>query len=159
MVNIRRTITVPARYMTKGIRRHLLHEARETMTEICTEEYGHIIEISRILEIHSNRITAAQSDIVFDVTLEAKTLKPEAGMTLEGVICNTCPRDGIFVEVEERMRVLAPKRFLKGYTFHEGSYKKGEISLAVGDTVQIKLKGARFMNDRFSAWGVVVDSE
>ena len=145
---IQRRVSLGPRYLDSDIMSHLLREASSKSTSECTKEHGYIINVSRILRIISCE------DTLFTVELEAETFKPCGGMSVNGSVCMVY-KDGIFIDILKRQKMLIPTSTLKGYEFDEEtqSFSDGKQVLAVGDTVSAVVTAAKYNGGKFSCFG------
>ena len=81
---IEKRIVLESKLLDKNYKSHLLSKLKSTMISDCTEEYGHIIDIIKIIDIISHKIDRTNSDNIFNVRFEAETLKPIPGKIMEG---------------------------------------------------------------------------
>jgi DNA-directed RNA polymerase subunit E'/Rpb7 len=127
---------------------HLLTKIIEETFGECSKEHGHILSVKRIMEILNNE------DTIFSVRFEADTLKPEAGAKFTGVVCMVY-KDGIFVNVAEKQKMLIPAITLKGYTFDDvtGTYVKGKTKIKEGDEIQVVVTAVKYNKQSFSCVG------
>ncbi len=135
-------------YLDQNIMKRLLVKISEMTFGECTKEYGHIISVKRIVEIVNNE------DTVFTVRFEAETLKPEIGNKYTGVVCMVY-KDGIFINVAEKQKMLIPSITLQGYTFEDvsGSYAKGNKKIKEGDKIEVVVTAAKYIKQSFSCVG------
>ena len=148
---IRKRITLAPKYFTSKIRRHILEKLTEDTATECTETYGYVIEII------DNEVTIVEnSGNTFLVEFQAKTLKPEKGKKLTGRICMVY-KDGIFIEVLERQKVLISRQSLTGYIFDEitQTYTKGKKVLAEDTEATVTIVNTKYKNNAYSCFGTI----
>ena len=145
---ITRRVYLEPRYLDQNIMDHLLVKITEMTFGECTKEYGHIISVERIIEIVNNE------DTIFTVRFEAETLKPETGNKYTGVVCMVY-KDGIFINVAEKQKMLIPSITLRGYTFEDvsGSYTKGNKRIKEGDEIKVVVTAVKYNKQSFSCVG------
>lgn len=148
---IERRIYLEPKHLDKNIMEHLMSKITEDTLGECSKEFGHIISVKRIVEILNNE------DTIFTVRFEAETLKPEVGTKLTGVVCMVY-KDGIFVNIAEKQKMLIPSIALKEYIFEEntGTYKKGNINIKEGDEIQVVVTAVKYNKQSFSCVGSLV---
>jgi DNA-directed RNA polymerase subunit E'/Rpb7 len=84
---IEKRVVLESKYLNNNYKTHLLTKIKSNITSECTEDYGHIIDIIKIIDIISHKIDRTNSDNIFNIRFEAKTLKPTPGKIMEGVVC------------------------------------------------------------------------
>jgi DNA-directed RNA polymerase subunit E'/Rpb7 len=101
-----------------------------------------------VIEIIDNQ------DTIFTVNFEAKTLKPEAGVKMTGVVCMVY-KDGIFINIDNKQKMLIPALTIKEYKFDNtsNSYINGTKEIKVGDIVESLVTASKFCNKNFSCVG------
>lgn len=151
IVTIKRRVYLKPQYLDQNIMKHLLTTLKNNVIGECTKEYGHILSVERIVEIVDNQ------DCIFTILFEANTLKPEAGKKLTGVVCMIY-KDGIFINVKEKQKMLIPALTLKEYRFDYVSrtYINGTKRIEEGDIVDALVTAARYNNKNFSCFGSIV---
>lgn len=147
-VTIQRRVYLEPKYLDKNIMDHLLTQVTKSTLGECTKEYGHILSVERLVDIVDNE------DCIFTVLFEAKTLKPEAGKKLTGTVCMVY-KDGIFINVEEKQKMLIPVVTLDGYKFDQVSrtYTKDNKQIKEGIEVDAVVTAAKYSNKNFSCFG------
>lgn len=148
---IERRLYLEPKYLDSELETHLLHKLRDTVVGECTKEYGHILSIEKITEIVSNE------DTIFTLRFEALTLKPEVGKILEGKVCMIF-RDGIFMKVADKQKMLIPSLTLKDYTYNEDncSYTNGKNVIKIDTVIKGKVTALKYDKQNFSCVGTLV---
>ena len=159
---MQKRVCLESKFLDSSIRDHLLSKLQRVVATECTQEYGHILGVRRIVDILSHEIDRANSDNVFTVRFEADTLKPEKGTVLNGTVCMVY-KDGIFITVHGRQKMLIPRMYLKEYEFDEAlqCYRSLEESTTIseGDEVEAVVTAAQYSKNTFSCFGSLrVDS-
>jgi DNA-directed RNA polymerase subunit E'/Rpb7 len=128
--------------------KHLFDKLVVSTNNECTKDHGHILSVERVIEIIDNQ------DTIFTVNFEAKTLKPEAGKKMSGVVCMVY-KDGIFININNKQKMLIPALKLKEYEFDNTSksYVNGLKKIEVGNTVEAIVTASKFCNKNFSCVG------
>lgn len=162
IVRIDQKVSIDPKYLDSNISHYILEKIRLNMENKCTLKYGYIINVRKIINLGDNIIAPANSLVVYDVTYEAETVKPEKGLELSGKICMVFEH-GIFVDVLGRMKVLVPVNTLEGYTFSDDSFipleEKGEGEkevIVVGKSVNIRINMVKYEKKEFSCIGELV---
>lgn len=148
---IERRLYLEPKYLDSKLHEHLLQKLRDTIVGECTKEYGHILSIEKIIEIVSNE------DTIFTLKFEAMTLKPEVGKILEGKVCMLF-KDGIFMKVADRQKMLIPALTLRDYKFDEDSdsYVKDKIRITTDSIIKAKITAVKYDKQNFSCVGTLV---
>ena len=151
---IEKRIVLESKYLNSKYMQHLLEKLKIIVSSECTEEYGHIIDVKEILEILSHKIDRTNSDNIFNVKFLATTLKPVAGKIMEGVVCMIY-KDGIFITIMDRQKMLIPSVLLKGYKFDDKipSYSDGMKTIMLGNIIQAKVTAVKYNKKNFSCFG------
>ena len=159
---MQKRVCLESKYLDSRIRDHLLSKLQTAVISDCTQEYGHILGVKRIVAIISHEIDRANSDNVFTVKFEADTLKPDKGTVLNGIVCMVY-KDGIFITVQGRQKMLIPRMYLKEYEFDEGlqCYRslEGGNTISDGDEVEAVVTASQYSKNTFSCFGSLRKSE
>ena len=147
---IERRVYLEPKYLDSNLHSHLLQKLRDSIVGECTKEYGHILSITKITEILSNE------DTVFTLRFEAKTLKPEIGKILEGKVCMIF-KDGIFMKIADKQKLLIPSLSLKDYTYDEEScsYTKEKNIITLNSVIKAKITAVKYDKQNFSCVGTL----
>lgn len=151
ITTIRKRVTIEPKYFTSKIHNHILTKLKEVISSECTEKYGFAVEVVDDL------ITVVEnSGNTFLIEFQATTLKPEKDKKLTGKICMIF-KDGIFIEVLERQKVLVSRQNLTDYVFDEISktYTKGKKVLAEDSTITVKILNTKYKNNSYSCFGTI----
>jgi DNA-directed RNA polymerase subunit E'/Rpb7 len=156
---ITRKVCLEPMYLDSNIQQHLSNKIREITKNECSNENGYILSINKIVEITNNYISSANSDIVFTVKFEANILKPEIGMVMNGCVCMILPR-GIFVDVQEKLKVLIPKTSLVNYTLDNAKmcYESETHRICKDDLIDIKIEMVQYSEKTFICIGSLVET-
>jgi len=157
IVHIEQKVSIDPKYLDSNISHHILEKIRLNMEDKCTLKHGYIIKVRKIINLGDNIIAPANSLVVYDVTYEAETIKPEKGLELYGKICMVFEH-GIFVDVLGRMKVLVPANTLEGYTFTCDSFtpeEEGEV-IVIEKLVGIRITMVKYEKKDFSCIGELV---
>jgi|TARA_B110000259_G_C13943098_1_gene373603 DNA-directed RNA polymerase subunit E'/Rpb7 len=133
--------------INKGIKKQLVLDTKNE----CTKQYGYILKINKIQEIIDNE------DTVLNVKFSAQTLKPEINKTLKGEVYKIY-KDGIFIDVLKKQKILVPSTNLTDYTFDEENniYTHNSISdkkIKENDIFDVKIEAVKYSNGKFSCFG------
>jgi len=158
VVTIEKKICLESKYLDSKIHNHLLFKLQLLLSSECTKDTGHIINVTKIINIISHEIDRANCSNVFFLRFEAEALKPDTGMVLTGDVCMVY-KDGIFLEVlKGRQKMLVPKLYLKEYTFDESvpCYRNGDDIIKAGDVISAMVTASQYNNKTFSCFGSIV---
>lgn len=155
---INRRVCLEPKYLDSDVMSHLLNKLVDSTRDECSRENGYILGVKEIVSVDSTKISPANSDVVFSVNFKAEILKPIDGKTLEGEVCMVF-RDGIFVDVKNKLKVLIPLSELSGYELNKSStgYVKGNSNIQKGDTVKVMITGTKYSQQRFSCFGSLIE--
>lgn len=147
---IERRIYLEPKHLDQNIMEHLMAKITEDTFGECSTKFGHIISVKRIVKILNNE------DTIFTVRFEAETLKPEVGTKFTGVVCMVY-KDGIFVNIAEKQKMLIPAITLKGYVFENitGTYVKGNTKIKNGDEIRVIVTAVKYNKQSFSCVGSI----
>lgn len=148
---IERRVYLEPKYLDSKIHEHLLKKLRDTIVGECTKEYGHILTVEKITEIVTNE------DTIFALKFEAITLKPEIGKIVEGKVCMLF-KDGIFMKVDNKQKMLIPALTLQDYEFDEesGTYIKDKTRITIDSVIKAKITAVKYDKQNFSCVGTLV---
>lgn len=142
---ITRRVYLDPKFLDSNIMDHLLKRCSELSVGECTKEHGHILSVSKIIKVLNNE------DTIFTVQFEAETLKPSVGDKLSGKVCMLY-KDGIFVQVSDRQKMLIPAITIKGYTYDDSShtYFNGNKKITEGDIIEAIVTASQYSKQNFS---------
>ena len=151
---IERRLYLDPKYLDSKLFEHLLKKLQDTIVGECTKEYGHILSVENITEIVSNE------DTIFTLKFEATTLKPEVGKILEGKVCMIF-KDGIFMKVADKQKMLLPAHTLNDYIYDESSstfiHEKNEKNVInLNSVIKAKITAIKYDKQNFSCVGTLV---
>jgi DNA-directed RNA polymerase subunit E'/Rpb7 len=135
---IKQKVSIDAMYLDKNFKYHILVKLKKTMEGRCTFDNGYIITVNKIINVGSNTIGSANSLIIFDITYEANTLRPEKGVLLTGKVCMVF-KHGIFVDICGKMKVLVPSNFIKGYEYQQDSNSFTFLKSIIKNDVEVSV--------------------
>ena len=153
-------ICLEPKHLDSDIYNHLLEKIKNQMINFCSKQHGFILDVNKIIDVKENKISAANSDIVFTVSYEVKTLKPKVGIIFEGDICLVFNK-GVFINVDNKMKILViPDSLTKsGYQFDASLniYKNGVRNLSKGDVIRVMCTGVMYVKQKFNCYGELVE--
>jgi DNA-directed RNA polymerase subunit E'/Rpb7 len=158
IVTIEKRICLSSKYLDQNIMDNLLSKITELTYGNCTKEYGYIIKIIKINHIISHEISRVNSDNIFNVSFDAQILKPEKNLEIEGTVCMVY-KDGIFINILDKQKMLIPKSSLSEYTF-DNELKvytdKNDKSIKMNDTIKAIITAASYSNQKYSCFGTII---
>lgn len=156
-VILEKRVLLESKHLTKSIKQNICNKLVEVTKEECSKDYGYIIEIIKILDIKGHEIGRVNFDNIFTVVFEAYILNPVAGAEFEGVVCLVY-KDGIFVNILNKQKMLIPRDNIKDYIFDEeqGVYKNGERIIQQDSKVKVKVTASQYRKKSFSCFGSLI---
>ena len=140
-------IILESKYINNNIQNSILNKL-EKLTDICTEKYGYIIDIIKIIEIIDNKILDNTGDILFTIKFRAKILKPILDLELNAKI-NMIFNHGIFCQYIH-LPILIPYTKLKDFEYKDKKFIKDDVELKIGDNINVKLTDIRYHKKKFN---------
>jgi DNA-directed RNA polymerase subunit E'/Rpb7 len=156
-VILEKRVLLESKYLTKSIKQNICNKLVEVTKEECSKDYGYIIEIIKILDIKGHEIGRVNFDNIFTVVFEAYILNPVAGAEFDAVVCLVY-KDGIFVNILNKQKMLIPRDNIKDYSFDEdqGVYKNGDRIIEQDSKVKVKVTAAQYRKKSFSCFGSLI---
>jgi DNA-directed RNA polymerase subunit E'/Rpb7 len=156
-VIIDKRICLESKYLNSKINDHIFDKLQIVVSSECTKEHGHIIKVNKVIAIISHEIDRANSENVFTVQFEADTLKPEKNTIMTGKVCMVY-KDGIFITVMNRQKMLIPRMYLNDYNFDEVNecyrFKNDDtITISEGDDAEAVVTASQYSKNNFSCFG------
>ena len=147
-VIISRRIYLEPQFLDENIMSHLFSKIVQITAKECTKDHGHILSVNRLVKVVNNE------DTIFTVQFEAETLKPTVGDKLSGNVCMLY-KDGIFVQVSEKQKMLIPSLSIKGYVYDETThtYSNGKKKIKEGDKIHAIVTASQYSKQNFSCIG------
>tara|TARA_B100001094_G_C18193732_1_gene809104 strand:+ start:5356 stop:5847 length:492 start_codon:yes stop_codon:yes gene_type:complete len=158
---IEKRICLESKFLNSNYEQHILDKANQDTKNECSQNYGFIIRIIRILDILDHEINRVNADNVFTVKFEAESLKPEPDKIFRGSVCMIY-KDGIFINVLDKQKILIPAYTLAdAYDFNleKNSYvgKDDEDDvIKEGTVLSVKITASQYNNLNFSCFGTIV---
>ena len=153
-----RRICLDAQYLDANYKDVLLAKMREETGCECTEKYGHITSVKRIVKIVDNYVSNVNCDVIFLVRFEVITLKPEVGDVMVGDVCMVF-EGGIFLDIDNRQKVLISADSLGDdyvYKHHDKEFVMKDHAICIGDRLKFEILGSRYKTNTFSCFGRLV---
>ena len=150
--SIKQKVSIEAKFLNKNINDHLLNKLIKIMIGKCSNEHGYFLNVNRLISVGNNSIMYSNSLIIFDVVYEALTLKPEIGDVISGTVCMVF-QHGIFVNVNNKLKVLIPATSLKSYVFKDNSFTSQDKIITNGIEMCIVIVMIKYEKKEFSCIG------
>ena len=149
---ISRTVSLPPSMLDSNVLAHLLQNVKNEWEGKCTKDDGIITKILSIEKILNNYISPATSNIMFVLSLNAETMKPQVGDIFTEKVKQITTR-GIFIN--DSITVIIPAHTLTGYTYDRESEKfVGDgVTISVYDTIKISITAIKYENNKFKYIG------
>ena len=149
---ISRTVSLPPSMLDSNVLAHLLQNVKNEWEGKCTKDDGIITKILSIEKILNNYISPATSNIMFVLSLNAETMKPQVGDIFTEKVKQITTR-GIFIN--DSITVIIPAHTLTGYTYDRESEKfVGDgVTISVDDTIKISITAIKYENNKFKYIG------
>lgn len=146
---ITKRITLNPKHLTKNINNHIIKQLEKDTRDDCSKQFGHILKIIKIEEIVDNENTS------FVIKFLAETLKPEKNKILVGKVFKIY-KDGIFVDVLEKQKILIPALNMTNYTYNEENniyQSQDDIVIQENDEIKVEVVAVRYNKGKFSCFG------
>lgn len=151
-VVIKKNICIEPEYLNENILENIHKKISEKFLNKCDQEHGYIIKIYSKIEIVKNVISNTSSGVFFTVKFGIKCLKPIVGNKYKGVVCMIFS-NGIFVEVEEKLKILIPNNKMKKYKYVNDIYTDGKEKIREGVEVYLEIEMIRYEKQNFNCIG------
>ena len=151
---IEKSICIEPEYLNCDIKKSLIEKSRSSWVGKCTKEDGYILKINSILGINDNYISPSTTSIVFKLLLNAEVLKPEVG-TMFSANITLIHQQGIFMTVQDKMKILIPISNLSSYEFDKPNncFRKGDVVLKTNDKIDVTITAIRYEKNNFNCIG------
>lgn len=120
-ITIDTQLCIEPRYLTSQIRKHIYNKLKTQLVDKCTQEYGYITDVDENITILSNKIATSGCNVLANVRCTITRLKPRVGDEFNGIVCMIYGENGngIFVEIQNKMKVLVPFEQMAGYKYNK----------------------------------------
>jgi DNA-directed RNA polymerase subunit E'/Rpb7 len=151
---IEQQVYLEPKYLNPNLEIHLLEKLRSCIVGMCDSENGYILSVDKIINASDNKISQTSS-CIFTVKYLATTLKPEIGKRLFGKICMLF-RNGIFVDIHGKMKVLIPSSTFEDFTFDNDVFKIGNLVIKEGDEITTEITMFKYDKKNFNCIGKLI---
>ena len=155
---IDKTVCVELGALGPNLQKHIYDKIKTEMENSCDKELGYIFTVNDNIKIlPNNSISTAGPTVFFPVRFQIESLKPVIGQKYTGRV-GPILQIGIFVEVENKMKILVLTKNMNGYVFDKNIFRKGKKDLVIktGQTITVELTMFQFENQQFSFLGKLV---
>ena len=156
---IEKKICLNSKYLNSNIYKHLLDTLINITSEMCTQD-GYILKINRIVDILNHTIGRTNNDNIFNIKFEATIFKPQKDMKVTGTVCMIY-KDGIFINIIDKQKMLIPTNNLKEYEYIEKSniykHKNTKNIITIGDNIKCIIKAVGYINKSYSCFGEILE--
>jgi DNA-directed RNA polymerase subunit E'/Rpb7 len=130
IINITEKIEIEPKYLNANIKQHILSKLKKNKIGKCTKQNGYVLSIESIEKYKDNIIPIATPNILFDVTYQAKVLKPEINDKFDAEVLLIYPQ-GIYLQKEKVLDILIPSSSIKNFKYDSisGNFKNNEGQL------------------------------
>jgi DNA-directed RNA polymerase subunit E'/Rpb7 len=149
-------VTINAIDLDENIEKNILIQIKKDFIGNCFKEYGYILDIEKLIDFSENCISETNSSIIFKTQFEAKTLKPNVGDIVNGVI-DVIGDFGIILLVENLLKIfISGKTSFKKYKLiDQNSCNADGKKYKKGDILTVKIKTIRYLNKKFDCLGSI----
>lgn len=131
-------ICIEPRFIDDNVPHQIEKKIKEKYVNKCNKTYGYVLDVQDI-EIIDNKISRTGGNVFYTVKCKISSLKPQIGSRYVGNVCMIYEA-GIFVDVQDKFKVLIPSDTLEGYKYdseEEFFKKKGKV---IKEESEIKLE-------------------
>ena len=152
---LQKKISLPPYLLDRNINDHIYNKVDTLLNGNCTQENGYVIGIDRDIKVMDNEL-CTNGSLLLNIEFSVSTLKPREGQILKGEVCMIF-EDGIFVEIQGKMKVLIPRHKIPKYTFDkiDGVFKKKKKTIKQGDIVKVRLELIKYERKGFNCIGLL----
>lgn len=157
---IEKKICLDPEYLSRDYNKHLFEKVNLLAKSECSMENGYVLSVKRIVKIKDNYISNVSCELIFVVLYEAEVLKPDIDSVFNDKVCMIF-NGGVFLNVRDKFKVLIPTSSLEDHSFDAATKtfvhdRNKEISIAVGDTLKVKITGMKYQKKNFSCFGEMI---
>ena len=150
-VKLCKKISLTPKDLNTNVEECVYNKAVSVFKNSCTKNIGYILDIEKNIKILDNEISSGGL-IIFNVEMTAQTLKPFVGQEIDGTVC-VIFEEGVFLEVQFKMKVLIPSNRLENYTFNKSSggfFQRDKQTIKKGDLLTVIIKQIKYDNKGFN---------
>ncbi len=148
-------VLMEPKYQDSNIVTHIYRQLQETLKGKSTQEYGYVVEVDQNIKVLDNNVDSTGA-ILYEVEFKVQTLKPHKGQILEGIVVMVF-ENGIFVEVQNEVKVLVPPEKMGKYRYVVESdiFKHKKKTISKDDKVKVKLDLIKYERRVFNCIGAL----
>ena len=157
IVKIKKRILLESKYLSSDINKYICQNLIKITENECSKDYGYIIEIIKIIDIQEHEIGRVNFDNIFTVLFEAKILNPVPDTEFDAIVC-LIYKDGIFVNIHNKQKMLIPRKNIEEYDFNEekNRYETKTSQIKLDDKVRVKITASQYRKKSFSCFGTLI---
>ncbi len=151
LINITKKIEIEPKYLDANIKQHIFSKLKENEIGKCTKQNGYILTIESIIEYKNNIIPITGKNVLFNVTYQAKVLKPEVNDIFDAEVIMIY-QQGIYLKKEKVLDILVPSTSMENFKYDivSGSFKNKEGKLiSQEDCISIILTAVHYKEKRY----------
>ena len=157
MVILRKRVKVKPEYLDSNLINYITLILQKQLKGSCDNEYGYILNVNKLNRIIDNKISRANSDIIYMVDVDVDILKPKVGDTYEGSV-KLIIEHGLILEVESYLNIFIQTDKLTGYTISDDNeYFKGDNGdkgdIKLGSNIKVGILGVKYNDGNFDCFG------
>ena len=157
IVKLKKRILLESKYLSSDINKYICQNLIKITENECSKDYGYIIEIIKIIDIQEHEIGRVNFDNIFTVLFEAKILNPVPDTEFDAIVC-LIYKDGIFVNIHNKQKMLIPRKNIEEYDFNEvkNRYETKTSQIKLDDKVRVKITASQYRKKSFSCFGTLI---
>lgn len=149
------TIMLPPDKLGRNIKQSILKICEDNLVGTCSPVYGHIIEITNLIDIQKGKVVGDLCYVKFLVKLNILVVKPEVGDKITGHISDIIS-DGCFILIGPIRIFVMIKMIRDGkcqFKNRNITNQKGSVILSKDDEVIVEIISIRFDKNGISCIG------
>lgn len=155
-----RRICLPPKFLDSNIPQHISEILKKDLQGKCDQEYGYILKVYDNIHILDNTVSNTGAGVYYHVKFGLKVLKPKIGETYTGTVCMIFP-NGIFVEVQDKMKVLIPVNKMGDYKYNKSKnvFATDRQTISTGCTVEMRIDLIKYERQNFNCIGTFLNKK
>ena len=146
---IKRKIVIPPHALGADLSSYVATTVEQMERKLCTRQHGYILRIIGDVVLSVPVVSNANSEVGIQVAFRAETLLPKTNEPLTGRVWKTFP-EGVFLEVEELLKVLVPASTIPGYRHDDVSPMCEAGPILPNSQITALISGVRYKCGSFS---------
>lgn len=154
---IEKKISLEPKFIDNKFLDNILNQLKIVTKNDCSEKYGYILSVSKIVKITEQYISPSNSHAKVKVLFEAKVLHPQKGKIYKGKVCMIFS-SGIFVNINDIFKTLIPTSELTNYIYDssENCFKKDKEKIKVEDELKFSIIDLEYSKNKYSCYGKLI---